>query len=326
MMRRTELGVCVGLAVMLGMIFFSQGAMALDYPKKPITLVVPYAAGGRTDLVGRLMAQVLQKYVKQPVVVVAKPGAGTVLGTMEVIKADPDGYTLGLFSNALIASHYVLPDTPVLWKQLETIANINFDPTCMAVSTKTGFENLKQLIAFAKKNPKKLAVGINQGTATSLYTFAFMKLAGIEVVYVPFKGGGEGKIALAGGHVDAHFDAPYIYKPLVDAQKARFMGITSEARDKDFPEIPTLKEQGVDITWGSWNGIFAPKGTSMEIIQFLEKAVESAVRDQALLDMYTKNQISIAFKNRPDYIRFLENEERVYREQAIDTGLYKPKK
>jgi len=325
-MRRTGLGVCVGLAVMLGMMIFVQGAMAFDYPKKPITLVVPYSAGGRTDLVGRLMAQVLQKHLKQPVVVVDKPGAGTVLGTMEVIKAAPDGYTLGLFSNGLIASHYVLPDTPVLWKQLEAVANINFDPTCMAVSTKTGFENLKQFIAFAKQNPKKLAVGINQGTATSLYTFAFMKLAGIEVVYVPFKGGGEGKIAIAGGHVDAHFDAPYIYKPLVDGQKARFMGMTSETRDKFFPEIPTLKEQGLDITWGSWNGIFAPKGTSIEIIQLLEKAVENAVKDKELAEMYMKNQISVAFKNRQEYIRFLENEEKVYREQAIETGLYKPKK
>ena len=325
-MRRTGSGVCVGLAVMLGMMIFVQGAMALDYPKKPVTLVVPYPAGGRTDLVGRLMAQVLSKYLKQPAVVVNKPGAGTVVGTLEVIKADPDGYTLGLFSNGLIASHYVLPDTPVLWKQLETVANINFDPTSMAASAKTGFENLKQLIAFAKKNPKKLAVGINQGTATSLYTFAFMKLAGIEVVYVPFKGGGEGKTAIAGGHVDAHFDAPYIYKPLVDAQKARFMGITSETRDEFFPEIPTLKEQGYNITWGSWNGVFAPKGTSLEIIQFLEKAIESAVRDKELAEIYMKNQISVAFKNRQDYIRFLENEDRVYREEAIETGLYKPQK
>jgi len=325
-MRKTQLGIWVGVVLMLGMMAFVQGTTALDYPTKPITLVVPYPAGGRTDLVGRLLVQVLPKYLKQPVVVVNKGGAGTVLGTLDVIKADPDGYTLGLFSNGMIASHYVLPDTPVLWKDLEVIANVNFDPTCMAAAAKTGFENLKQLIDFGKKNPKKLAVGINQGTATSLYTYAFMKLAGIEVAYVPFKGGGEGKTALAGGHIDAHFDAPYIYKPLVDAQKVRFMGITSEQRDKYFPEIPTLKEQGLDITWGSWNGVFAPKGTPPQIIQLLEKAVESAVNDKELQDMYAKNQISIAYKNRGDYTRFLENEDKVYREEAIETGLYKPTK
>jgi tripartite-type tricarboxylate transporter receptor subunit TctC len=312
-----------GVAITL---LVSQGKVssAADYPKKPVTLVVPYPAGGRTDLVGRLLAQVLPKYLKQPAVVVNKAGAGTVLGTIEVTKADPDGYTLGFFSNGLVASHYVLPDTPVLLKDLEPIANINFDPTSMAAAAKTGFANLKQLIEFSKKNPNKLSVGINQGTATSLYTFAFMKLAGIKVTYVPFKGGGEAKTALAGGHIDAHFDAPYIYKPLVDAQKVRFMGITAERRDEFFPEIPTLKEQGVDISWGSWNGVFAPKGTPVEIIQVLEKAIASAMNDKELLDMYKKNQISLSYKNRQEYIRFLENEDKVYRQEAIETGLFKP--
>ncbi len=322
-MRRIGLGVSVGLVLML---VFSHVTMAVDYPTKPITIVVPYPAGGRTDLVGRLLAQVLPKYLKQSVVVVNKPGAGTVMGTLEVIKADPDGYTLGLFSNGLLASHYVLPETPVLWRQLETIVNFNFDPTCMVASPKTGFENLSQLISFAKKNPKQLAVGINQGTATSLYTHAFMKMVGIDVSYVPFKGGGEGKTAIAGGHIDAHFDAPYVYKPLVDAKKARFMGIAAETRDRFFPEIPTFKEQGVDIAWGAWHGMFAPKGISMEIIQILEKAIASAVADKELTDMFFKNQLSIVRKGRQDSIRFLENEDRVYREQAIETGLYKPQK
>ena len=316
----------VGITVMLVFVSFAQEASTIDYPKKPITLVAPYPAGGRTDLIGRIFIQTFSKYLKQPVVLVNKAGAGTVLGTLEVIKADPDGYTLGIFSNGLLASHYVLPDTPVLWKDLETIAMFNFDPTCMATSKKTGFENLKEIIAFAKINPKKLSVGVNQGTATSLYTFAFMKMAGVEVTYVPFKGGGEGKTALAGGHIDAHFDAPYIYKPLVDAEKAKFMGISSVNRDRFFPDIPTFKEQGLDITWGSWHGIFAPKGAPSEIIQVLEKAIEKTVADKELLDMFNKNQISIVYKNQPDYIRFLENEDKVYGEVATEMGIYKPKK
>jgi tripartite-type tricarboxylate transporter receptor subunit TctC len=325
MKRRIFIG-CLGIMVMLVFVSLSQEASTIDYPKNPITLVAPYPAGGRTDLIGRIFIQTFSKYLKQPVVLVNKAGAGTVLGTLEVIKANPDGYTLGILSNGLVASHYVLPDTPVLWKDLETIAMFNFDPTCMAAAEKTGFKNLKELIAFAKKNPKELSTGINQGTATSLYTFAFMKLAGIEVTYVPFKGGGEGKTALAGGHIDAHFDAPYIYKPLVDAQKVRFMGISSVSRDRFFPDIPTFKEQGLDITWGSWHGIFAPKGTPPEVIQVLEKAIEKTVADKELLDMFNKNQISIVYKNQPEYIRFLENEDKVYQETATETGIYKPKK
>jgi tripartite-type tricarboxylate transporter receptor subunit TctC len=323
-MRKKTWIVWVGVAVTLAFVCQLRVSVAADYPKKPITLVVPYPAGGRTDLVGRLLAQVLPKYLKQPVVVVNKAGAGTVLGTIEVIKADPDGYTLGFFSNGLIASHYVLPNTPVLLKDLIPISNINFDPTCMAASERSGLKTLKEFVDFGKKNPKKLGVGINQGTATSLYTMAFMKLAGVDVTYVPFKGGGEGKTALAGGHIDAHFDAPYIYQPLVDAQKVRFLGITSERRDEFFPEIPTLKEQGYNITWGSWNGAFAPKGTPVEIVQIIEKAMSDAMKDKEMLDMYRKNQISKAFKDRQEYAQFLQNEDKVYREEAIGAGLFKP--
>ena len=92
------------------------------------------------------------------------------------------------FSNGLIASHYVLPDTPVLWKQLEPVANINFDATCMVASAKSGFENVNQLLTFARKNPKQVTVGTNQGTSTALYTYAFIKLAGVEVPMFPLKG------------------------------------------------------------------------------------------------------------------------------------------
>ena len=317
---------CLGMGVSLIFACLLSGAHAADYPKKPVTLIVPYPAGGRTDLLGRIFVQVFSKHLTQPAVVTNKAGAGTVLGTTEVIKADPDGYTLGLLSNGLVASHYMLPDTIQLWKEVEPVAMINFDPTVLVASEKTGFKSLKELIAFAKKNPKKLNVGINQGTATSLYTVAFMKTAGIEGVYVPFKGGGEGKAAIAGGHIDAHCDAAYIYKPIVDAQKARFMGISSERRDPFFPDIPTFKEQGVDISWGTWHGIFTPKKTPPEIIETLEKAIEKTLADKELIEMMNKNQLAIVYKDRQQYARFLENEDRVYREEAIEMGLYNPKK
>lgn len=314
------------LVILLSFQLMVSVASAVDYPKKPVTLVVPYPAGGRTDMATRIFVQVLPKYLKQPAVVVNKPGAGSVLGTMEVMKSDPDGYTLGVFSNALVASHYVLPDTIQLWKGVETVAMFNFDGTIMVASKKSGVGNLKELIAFAKNNPNKLSVGINQGTATSLYTYTFMKIAGIDVTYVPFKGGGEAKVALAGGHIDVHFDAAYIYKPLVDADKAKFMGISSERRDIFHPDIPTFKEQGVDITWGAWNGVFAPKGTSPEVIQILEKAIESTANDKEFSELMKKNQLLIEYRNRQNYSNFLEKEDRVYREISTEIGIYKPKK
>lgn len=303
---------CLGITVTLVLASVVPAAIALDYPKKPVALVIPYPAGGRTDMTGRIFIQVLSKYLNGTAVIENKPGAGTVLGTREVITAKPDGHTLGMFSNGLIASHYVLPDIPKMWTQLEPVAMFNLESTIMVSSAKSGIESLKQLIDVAQKNPKKITCGVNQGTATSLYTRLFMKTAGIEVTYVPFKGGGKAKVALAGGHIDLHFGGTLTYKSLVEAGKVNFLGIAAKGPDKFFPKIPTFKEQGVDLQWGAFAGIFAPKKTPPEVIRFIESAIGKTCEDKEFQAMMEKNQLSVVFMNRQEFTRYLEGEDSVY--------------
>ncbi len=317
-------GVVVSLILVVGVL----AASAADYPKNPITIVVAYPAGGVTDTLARMFAQTLSRQVKQSVVVVNKPGAGTALGTLEVIKANPDGHTLGFFSNALLASQYVLPE-PVDLKGLEPVARFNLDPNVIGVSEKTPFNNLKDIVGFAKKNPKQLKVGLQSGTATAhLYLVAFMKMAGIdaEANYIAFKGGGDSKVALAGGHIDMTTDVFGILRPLVDAKKVRVVGVAAERRHVLYPEIPTLKEQGFDIAWGTWHGVFATKGTPPEILHVLEKAVEEVVKDREMLALMEKNQFPIDYTNRQEFLKFLAKEDQIYREISTEVGLYKPKK
>jgi putative tricarboxylic transport membrane protein len=205
----------------------------------------------------------------------------------------------------------------------------SLDPNVVAISEKTPLNNLNELIAFAKKNPKQLSVGIHSGTATAhLYMVAFMKMAGIDanVNYIPFKGGGDAKVALAGGHINLTTDVFGIFKPLLDAKKIKILGPASDVRHPLCPDIPTLKEQGVDIAWGTWHGVFAPKGTSSDIFQLLEKAIETTTKDKELLDLMNKNMFPIAYRNRQEFIRFLEKEDKIYKEIATETGLYQPKK
>ena len=292
---------------------FVSGPAALDYPKKPVTLINAYSAGGRTDMIGRLFVQVFSKHLKQPAIVVNKPGAGTVIGTMEVVNSEPDGYTLGLFSNGLVAAHYTLPNTIQLWKELEPISMFNFDSTAVVVSDKTGFNNLQDLVSFVKKNPKKLRVGVTPGSGTQLSIVYFMTTLGLDVLYIPYKGGGDIKPALAGGHIDLYFDAPLVYKPLVDAQKARFIGILSERRNSSFPDIPTIKEQGLDMMVGAFHGIFAPKKTPAEIVQFLETSIDRTTKDKEFIELMNKNQVSIEYRNRLEFINYLEREDSVYK-------------
>ena len=313
-----------------GILFFLLSmftcAWAVDFPKKPISLIVPYAAGGRTDMIARIFIQYWQKNLGQSVVVVNKPGAGSILGTMEVIKSNPDGYTLVMGSTALLASKYTFPEQVELLRNMAPVGRVDFDPMFLVASQKSGFESLKDMIAFGKKNPKKVKMAAQQGSGMYLYTCAFMKTIGIEPTYIYFQGGGETKVAMAGGHVDLYFDAAYVYEPLVDAQKARFLAVSGEKRQGRHTEVPTLKEQGVSMVWGGWNGVLAPKTTPPDVLQVLEDAMKKTVADKGLLETADKNQISIGYLNRQEFSAFLESEDKNFREIATEIGLYKPKK
>jgi tripartite-type tricarboxylate transporter receptor subunit TctC len=196
----------------------------------------------------------------------------------------------------------------------------------MAVATKTGVGSLKELIDLGKKNPKQLTLGTNPGTVNSLFAVRLLKMAGVEVTEVPFKGGGEAKVALAGGHIDIHFDTVRVYQPLVEAQKCKILGISSGGRVSYFSDIPTFKEQGLDLTWGSWNGVFAPKKTPPEIIATLAKAIDNTVKDNEFFEMMKKNISVVRYLDRQEFTRALEAEETVIREVTTEMGLYKPKK
>jgi len=320
--------VCLALVTLLFILPLFGKATAADFSKGTVSFVVPYPPGGVTDAIARMFAQVFSKYIKQTTMVVNKPGAGTALGTLEVVNANPDGHTLGVFSNALLASQYVLPE-PVDLKGLEPVALFNFDPNTIGVYEQLPFQSINDMVSFAQKNPKKLKVGIHSGTGTAhLYMVAFMKKAGIdaEANYIAFKGGGDAKAALAGGHIDVATDVFGVFRPLVDAKKVRILAVARERRHPLYPNVPTLKEQGYDISWGTFHGIFTTKGTPPEIIQILEKAIESTTKDKEFLSLMEKNQFPVEFRDLQKFKLFLKNEDKVYKEIATEVGLYPPKK
>jgi putative tricarboxylic transport membrane protein len=260
-----------GLVVLA--LFLPASSRAQDYPTKPVTLIVPYPPGGRTDLCGRAVAQYLKQELGQPVVVVNKPGAGGVLGAKEVAAANPDGYTLGIFSTGFLTAQYTVP-TPTNYKDYELISVVNMDPAVIAVSEDPKWKTLPEYVDYAKKNPGKLRVGIDPGSSAQIYAAAFSQKANIKVIYVPFRGGGERTVALAGSHIDATFDILAPLKTMRDANKVRVLGIASEQRSEDYPEIPTMKEGGVDLAISSWHGVFAPKGTPSAVVSRVDQALK----------------------------------------------------
>jgi hypothetical protein len=190
----------IGGLVLLALLLPSWGAQAQEYPTRSITIIAPYPPGGRTDLCGRTLAQFLKTELGQPVVVINKPGASGVLGAKEVASAAPDGYTLGLFSTGFLTAQYTVP-TPTDVKGYELIALINMDPAVIAVPEVRGWHTLPDYVRYAKENPGKVRVGIDAGSSAQIFAAAFAEKAGTEVTNVPFRGGGERTVALAGGHI-----------------------------------------------------------------------------------------------------------------------------
>lgn len=308
------------LLAVMALIFAVDSATAQSYPTKPINLVVPFPPGGRTDLTARAVADFLKDEVRQPVVVVNKAGASGVLGAKEVASAAPDGYTLGLFSTGFLTTQYTVP-TPTNVKEYEFVALINQDPASVAVSTMRDWTTLQQVIAAGKSKPRSLRVGINPGNSAHIFAAAFVKAAGLDVIYVPFKGGSERAAAIAGGHIDLDFDIVAPMKPLREAGKLRVLAVAAEKRVDLYRDIPTFQEQGVNLVIYSWHGLFAPKGVPADVIATLDGALERIARHPRFIAQMEKLLLGVRYLNTREFSAFFAEQDSQFRTLIQELGL-----
>lgn len=286
----------------------SMSAVAQTYPAGPVTLVVPFPPGGRTDLTARVVAQFLKNELGQPVVVVNKPGASGVLGAKEVARAAPNGHTVGFFSTGFLTTQYTVP-TPTDVKEYELVALVNYDPAAVAGSTAKGWQSLDQVVAAAKAKPRSLRVGINPGSSAHIFAAAFCEAAGIEATFVPFKGGSERAAAIGGGHIDLDFDIVAPMKAMRDANKLRILGVAAEQREPLYRDIPTMREQGVNLVIHSWHGVFAPKGTPLATLATLEKALEKVAGQREFIDQMAAQLLGVRYMGRTEFTRFFAEQD-----------------
>ena len=317
-----------GVMILMTLFFLGSGLSvsptwsAEKYPVKPITIVVPYNAGGTTDLDARIWAQYLPKFIGQPVVVENIPGAGSVKGTLEVGKSKPDGYTLGMFGYGYMMAPYILPNAHNI-KDFEPVARVMSVPYILGTSEKTGFKSLQELVDFGKKNPKKVQAGMNKGTGDHVHMVMVMKALGIEPNYVPSGSGAERATDMAGGHLQLSMDTMSSFRSFIDAKKVRALGVTSSDRIGLYKEVPTFKEQGYDLVSYYYEGLFVPKGTPAEVIEVLENAIEKASKEKALQDMFDKNLQNVAFMNSEEFKKFLAKEDLRLKDLIQEMGLMK---
>lgn len=274
----------LGVLILLA---FNAIGNAADYPQRPIRMIVPWSAGGGSDVLARAFQPALEKELGQRILIDNIPAGATKVGTMELLKAKPDGYTL-LFSNeAWITRYYAKTYDTKVWEQMTPVANVTSESMgFIEVRAESPFKTWADLVKAAKENPGKLSAG-NPGVGSPL-DIIFKEITeqtGINVRYVPFAGGGASKIAMLGGHVDFRLCHPPEAIASVRGGQSRGLAVAESERLKLFPDVPTFKELGLRTGdhYALLRGIWGPPKLPANLVSILEKAVERAAKDPAFI-------------------------------------------
>jgi tripartite-type tricarboxylate transporter receptor subunit TctC len=259
-------------------------AHAQDWPTKPVRMIVPFAAGGSTDVAARLVAEYLTRAFGQQVFVENRTGANGVIGIEAAAKSDPDGYTVLITADAIASNPHVYKVSYDALKDLTAVIQLSRQPIVLAAHPSLGVKTVAELIALAKKQPGiRFGTGSGVGSSQHMVTQWFAQLAGIELEQVPYRGGGQAINDLIAGHVllGTLGSTPLI--PHYKAGKLLLLAQTTEARSQSLPDIPTFQEAGIKgLVMDQWLGVLVPAGTPAAIIARLNTEIAKALADPAI--------------------------------------------
>jgi tripartite-type tricarboxylate transporter receptor subunit TctC len=265
---------------------------AQTWPTKPVTIVVPFPAGGTTDVLARAVSSKLSTAIGQPVIVDNRPGAGATLGADQVAKATADGHTLLMGAvHHTVATHVYKNLRYSFEKDLAPITTVALVPNVLTVNATSPYKTVKDLVAAAKASPDKLAYGSNgNGTAQHMIGTQFQIETGAQILHVPYKGSAPLTTDLLGGQVDMSFDTITPVLPFIKEGKLRALAVTTAKRSSALPQLPTLQEAGVpNIAIGTWFGLLAPAATPRAVVTRLNseivKIIQSADFKKQMLDI-----------------------------------------
>ena len=286
------------LAAIAAASFTGARSHAADYPERPVTMVVTFAAGGSSDVLARAVATAMSQGLGKQIVVENKPGAGGNIGAEAVAKATPDGYTI------LFGTNGTLGIGPALYKNLRydpqrdlvPVGSLHQLPLVLIVNPAIPATTLGELIAYAKANPGKLTfASAGVGSASHLGAELFKQAAGIDILHVPYKGGGAATADLVSGQVSMMLETIPNALPLARGGQMRALGVTTRERSANAPDIPTFAESGLpDFDISAWTGLFVPAGTPKPVIDRLNAETARIVNDPAYVAMIKKMGTDIA--------------------------------
>jgi putative tricarboxylic transport membrane protein len=318
----------VGLAVLVTLMFLF-GAMdvcgAAKFPEKPITLIVHAGAGGGSDIFARTLSGAFEKdkILPQPIVVENKPGGSGAIAFAYVggKKGDPH-FLLTAVTSFLTTP--ILRKSQITPKDFTPIANFAFDEYMVIVKAGGKYQSMKDLVADAKANPKKITVGGTQlGSSDSICAYLIEKVAGVQFNFIVFNSGGEVNAALMGGHIDMAVSNPGEALELAKANKVLTLGVFADKRLPGAPNVPTLKEQGIDAVYVQNRGLVAPAGIPEDARKVLEDAMLKYTKTKVFKDYIAEGMLSEAWMDGPTFGAWNETEYARYQVMLKDMGLLK---
>jgi tripartite-type tricarboxylate transporter receptor subunit TctC len=264
--------------------WMTAAAAAASYPSQPVRWIVPYTAGGATDVLSRLICQFLADRLGQPFIVENKPGAGSNIGTQDVINSPPDGYTLLLTSTANAINASFDPGLPYDFaKGIMPVAGVARIPLVLVVNNELPIHTIAEFIAYAKAKPGKLSIA-SSGIGTSLHLSGelFKAMAGVQFTHVPYRGSAPGLTDVMSGHIQGMFDNVTSSAEFVKSGKLRALGVSTRERSETLPDVPPISDTLPGFETSSFYGVGAPRDTPLEIIDLLNKQINAALLDPTI--------------------------------------------
>lgn len=310
------------IARFLALALFAACAQAQDYPNKPVTVFVPFAPGGGTDLSMRMVEEAVSKNLGQKVVIVNKTGTATI---HQVVTGTPDGYTLVVGSTGNLAAVPHNPGAPYKRDDYIPVVQLTAVPSLLIAPGSSPFGTIADVLATARKNPPGfLKVGISPlGSISHLAAIQLEKAFNVKFTYIPHKSNGDIVTAILGGHLDLGSADIAAAAPRLNAKAVRAIALYRSTRMEDFPDVLTLKEQGADISFGFFNVILAPKGTPDAVVAVIHDAFRKALADPAVVARAKTLNLPIAYLGPADSRKAIDASYDTFGKLLTELGLKK---
>jgi tripartite-type tricarboxylate transporter receptor subunit TctC len=306
----------------LGSLSTTALAQAGDFPNKPIELVVPFGAGGGTDVLARVFAEAAKKHISQPITVINKPGASGSIGLTEVAQSRPDGYKMAMMTVEMAILPHMgiakfVPDDFI------PIVRLNADPIVLTVRAEAPWNTVEDFVEAVKKSKEPMKFGnAGPGGLSHLAALAMQQKLNTTFTHVPFQGNAPAVIALIGGHIDAVTSSPSEVYTYVLSGKLRTLAVFADQRIKSgFEQVPTLKERKIDLSMGTWRGLGVPKGTPPEVVGKLTAAGLATANEPAVRESMEKQSLGYAVADGETFRRDIARDSALFKQLTEQLGV-----